>query len=454
MLSEGGLGWWRDTEYATETPKFIMGGVALDFVAWANGPGAGKERDWNNPTGHYGIAQLSPNLLWPPDGLNLKQGVSGELFGYGYLPLPLTEAKSTTAGADVPTGGNCWTLFLNTANFKGPATFFLPYFWSEPSVHDPAMAGMFLDSCPSMHDRHFSIETQHIPWAQAEDSTGVLYGRMAPTLIPSGRDDGSVMLHRVTSYSKKALWDRVKQWLAGGDPVDGAIDPAAAHVHPFDGTGSPGWAIWLDDEDNQKRNKIAVDEIIPPELPCKESFRFACDSDLMTSADTGGGALMTLPQYYRLEKVASEETGTWVAIDPAEVPPELGLADVSFSEPQGRTPLTYVTPEKPESCWKMPGPVAGPFEARPGDGSVITYHWYRFADQPSMLNADMTDAERESPQQRVEMLHQNWDKNQEYLAPPSAGSLAALDPALIVTPPEGLEIGYVPIATRQGPKGE
>src|SRR5690606_29845455 len=39
---EGGLGWWRDTRFATETPKFIMGGVALDFSAWANGPGAGK----------------------------------------------------------------------------------------------------------------------------------------------------------------------------------------------------------------------------------------------------------------------------------------------------------------------------------------------------------------------------------------------------------------------------
>ena len=46
---EGGLGWWRDTEYATETPKFIMGGVQLNFVGWANGPGAGQGRDWSKP---------------------------------------------------------------------------------------------------------------------------------------------------------------------------------------------------------------------------------------------------------------------------------------------------------------------------------------------------------------------------------------------------------------------
>ena len=88
---EGGLGWWRDTRFATETPKFIMGGVAPAFVEWANGPGAGKGRDWAKPRGKYGVAQLSPWVLWPPDGLNLKQGTSGELFGYGYLPLPLAQ---------------------------------------------------------------------------------------------------------------------------------------------------------------------------------------------------------------------------------------------------------------------------------------------------------------------------------------------------------------------------
>jgi hypothetical protein len=33
--------------------------------------------------------------------------------------------------------------------------------------------------------------------------------------------------------------------------------------------------------------------------------------------------------------------------------------------------------------------------------------------------------------------------------PPTRGKLVALDPALLVTPPSGLEVGYVPIVTRQ-----
>ena len=50
------------------------------------------------------------------------------------------------------------------------------------------------------------------------------------------------------------------------------------------------------------------------------------------------------------------------------------------------------------------------------------------------------------------MLHAKWTKDREYLPPPTVGKLADLDPALIVTPPKGLEIGYVPIVTRQGAK--
>ncbi len=74
---------------------------------------------------------------------------------------------------------------------------------------------------------------------------------------------------------------------------------------------------------------------------------------------------------------------------------------------------------------------------------------YRFADQPALLNADLTEEERETMQAWVERLHRTWTKDRDYLAPPTVGPLAELDPAQLVHPPKGLEIGYVPIATRQ-----
>jgi hypothetical protein len=71
-----------------------------------------------------------------------------------------------------------------------------------------------------------------------------------------------------------------------------------------------------------------------------------------------------------------------------------------------------------------------------------------------MLQADLTDAEREEAQRRIELLHRTWTKDRDYLPPPTTGALAELDPALLVMPPKGLEIGYVPIALRQAKRGK
>ncbi len=445
---EGGLGWWRDTRFATETPKFIMGGVALNFSAWANGPGAGKGRDWDRPKGKYGVAQLSPWVLWPPDGLNLKQGTCGELFGYGYLPLPLTKAKSTTAGKNVPTGNNCWTLFLNTGNFKGPVAFFTPYFWSRATVDDPSLGGMFLDTRPSGPNRALQMETQYVPSAQSTDEKGEIYARIAPTSFPRGPKGESAVVHRVTAYNKKALWDAVEAWFEGGAPASGAIDPQGAAVHSFPGRGRATWKIYTPPVPREKKVPLAWDSFASPVALDSITYGFRWNDQLVTKKDSKHGPLVTLPEYYHLVK-DNNNKAQWVVVQPKDVPDETGLAEVSFSRPNENPSKPYVTPDDAESCWKKPGPVAGPFQAHPGDGSVVTYYWYRFADQPALLNADLTDKERESLQARVEKLHRKWKKDRDYLAPPTIGKLADIDPALIVTPPPGLEAGYVPIATRQ-----
>ncbi|MGB2806316.1 MAG: hypothetical protein WBC22_01140 [Sedimentisphaerales bacterium] len=444
---EGGLGWWRDTRFATETPKFIMGGVALNFSEWANGPGAGKGRDWDKPRGKYGVAQLSPWVLWPPDGLNLKQGTIGELFGYGYLPLPLTTAKSTTAGKNVPTGNNCWTLFLNTRNFKGPVAFFTPYFWSRATVDNPNIAGMFLDTRPSNPNRALQMETQYVPSVQSIDAKGETYARIAPTSFPRGPHGDSAVVHRVTAYNKKALWDAVKAWFEGGPQADSAIDPREAVIHSFPGRGGATWRIYKPPVPREEKVPIAWSSFATPVAPDPTTFGYRWNYELVTRKDSKDGPLVTLPEYYRLTKDGKK--AKWVPIPPGQVPAETGLTEVSFSRPTGLPSEPYVTPDDAESCWKKPGPAAGPFQAHPGDGSVVTYYWYRFADQPALFNADLTDKERESLQSRVEKLHRSWKKDRDYLAPPTIGKLADVDPALIVTPPPGLEAGYVPIATRQ-----
>jgi len=443
---EGGLGWWRDTEFATETPKFIMGGVAPNFSEWANGPGAGKGRDWDKPKGKYGLAQLSPWLLWPPDGLNLKQGTCGELFGYGYLPLPLTPAKTNTAGKDIPTGDQSWTLFLNTGNFKGPVAFFTPYFWSAGAVAEPRFSGLLLDSRPSDPNRALQMETQHIPSLQAVDAKGETYARVAPTFFPCGTNGESRLVHHITSYNKQALWDAVKTWFDGGAEASGAIRSDAAILHTFTGKGGATWRIYPDGTAKEEKDPVAWNSFATPMAADANTFGYRWDLNVVKQTDSKHGPLVKLPEFFHLVKNGAK--AQWIPVRAEDVPAETGLTQARFDRPQ-RKPKSYVTPDDPASCWKKPGPKAGPFQVKLGDGSVVTYYWYRFADQPALLNADLTEQEREAIQARVEKLHWRWKKDREYLAPPAFGKLAELDPALVVTPPPGLEVGYVPIVTRQ-----
>ena len=448
---EGGLGWWRDTEFATATPKFIMGGVQLDFVGWANGPGAGQGRDWNKPKGKYGIAQLSPWLLYPPDGLNLEQGTCGEWFGSGYLPLPLSEPKLTTAGKDVVTGNQCWTLFLNTGNFKGPVAFFTPYFWSEASVDNPLLSGLFLDTRPSKANKPFQMETQHIHSAEATDSKGQIYARMATTQYPVGSDGNSELLHRLMVYNKQALWDDVEAWFKGGKPADGSIDVTNASMQKFEKGVRSNWKFYGDHIPKEKRALMNITSYMDANLTDSATLKVRWEGDLIKRRKTINGEVITLPEYYKLVKSGNDDIGTWIAVADSDVPAETGLQTVSFGRAEDdRTSLVYTTPEEDKSSWKTPGPAAGPFKVKLGDGSTLTYYWYRFADQPALLNANLSKKEREEIQRRVELLHRNWTKDRAYLPPPMSGKLAYLDPALIVTPPKGMEVGFVPIVTKQG----
>jgi hypothetical protein len=444
---EGGLGWWRDTRFPTETPKFIMGGVAPNFSEIANGPAHGKG-NWDDPKGVYGVAQLSPWLLFPIDGLNLKQGTSGQLFGYGYLPLPLTKPKTTTAGKNVPTGGNCWTLFLNTHNFKGPVAFFLPYFWSHAKLAKPELAGLLLDSRPSNPNRALQMETQYVPAVQATDAKGETYARVAPVSFPRGPKGDSVVVHRVSSYSRQALSDAVQSWFDGGPPASGAIDPHDAAIHTFTGHGGSTWQIYVPPVPREKKIATAWKSFATPFALDPTTFGYHWNADMVQTTGSGDGALTTLPVYFHLSTDESHKP-RWIPIRPQDVPADTGLTQYHFDRPREPRPKPYTTPDDPKSCWKTPGPAAGPFQAHLGDGSVVTYSWYRFADQPALLNADLTDAERQAMQAKIEKLHRAWKKDRDYLPPPTVGTLADLDPALIVIPPPGLEVGYVPIATRQ-----
>jgi len=145
------------------------------------------------------------------------------------------------------------------------------------------------------------------------------------------------------------------------------------------------------------------------------------------------------PQYYK--HVGDER----VAVAAADVPPETQLHSQRFKLAERGAPYTSPT----SGAWTNPGPVRGPFTVTLADGSLVTYSWYRFVDQPSFQQYKWSDQKKARLQSFVEKIHAHWPIDTDYMAPPSRGTLATLDPALLVTPPPGLEAGYVPIVTRQ-----
>ena len=449
---EGGLGWWHDTRFGTKVPKFIMGGVSYNFYAWANGPGAGRsdilpdgERDWSTPGGKYGVAQLSNKLLWAPDGLNMAQSLNGEMLGYGYIPLPLTEPMANTNGTNVKTGNQCWTLFLNTTNFKGPATFFLPTFWTDPVLLDPSLEGLFLDSRPSDPNVGFGIEHAGSPAIISLDSIGNPYAKVERLHFPVINEDNSIILNQISVYSPDALWNNLTNWFNGGPAVLPGINAAGTRGVSFVNNGGAMFAEIAENSSNGIKHEIDLNYIDNVQQNAN-NMGFEYDLNMVEQDERH----FKLPEYFKLNA-----DNKWQALNKELVPPSTNLltTDVPRSP---RPEIAYLTPMEPDcdwqdpnGPWKSPGPTAGPFKAELGDGTTVTYYWYRFVDQPAIIHANLPEAIRTKLQSRIELIHTNWRHTDEYLAAPAVGKIATVDPAAMVQPPAGLEIGYVPIVTRQ-----
>jgi len=442
---EGGLGWWRDTRFGTKVPKFIHGAVSLNFHSWANGPGAGRsvnlgngQRDWSSSGGKYGVAQLSNRLLWAPDGLNMAQSLNGEMLGYGHFPLPLTEPIEGT-------GRQCWTLFLNATNFKGPATFVLPTFWTEPILFNPDLEGHLLDTRPSNPNVPLGIEHALSPGLMSFESAGNLYAKIERLQFPANNGDFSMIFNQFSAYSEDALWNNLDSWFNGGPAVQAGINPDGVYQANFLNNGGDLIAEISDGLQNGFKFPINSDYISTVQQNAN-TMGFEFDLDKITKKD----GLFIMPEYFELSS-----NNKWGAIEEADVPLETNLIDAKVPITP-RSQIPYVTPLEPDCAWQdpdgpwnNPGPTAGPFTADMGDGSTLTYYWYRFVDQPAIIHADYPEDVRETMQTRAELLHANWSHTDTYIADPQVGHIATLDPQTIVQPPAGLEVGYVPIVTRQ-----
>jgi len=419
---EGGLGYWAGNHFRYGPPKFSMNATPQCYDYEIGSPG--WSFFYSNealPDDRLGIAQLSNRLLIPPDGLPFQGNPNGEFLGYTWMALPFTDPTTD----DPPTGDQSWTCFLSAANFKGPIAYYIPETWSKIGklFDQPFLHGRGLDARPGIMGGG-AMEINTVPRFDAKDAKGTVYSKLPKLQWPVDERDRAYLVQDVTYYSKGALYDAFKAWREGGPPCSGRFDEKGAF--------KPRLNTHTTRYDQAGKKIVGVEHVFDTRVFDGNVWGLQWFTNDISPAGL-------FPQYF---KQVGEER---VAVAAADVPAETGLHSQAFelAEPGP----TYTSPNS--GAWARPGPVRGPFKVKLVDGSVVTYFWYRFVDQPSFQQYNWSDEKKAKLQAFVEKLHAAWSIDRDYMAPPTRGKLVSLDPALLVKPPSGLEAGYVPIVTRQ-----
>ncbi|MEO0479677.1 MAG: hypothetical protein AAF196_09375 [Planctomycetota bacterium] len=426
---EGGLGYWRGNRFRYGPPKFSMNATPQCYDYEVGSPGWSFFYDTEAlPDERLGIAQLSNCLLIPPDALPFAEDPGGKFFGYTYMALPFTDPV-TGQGGRAPTGDHAWTCFVSTSNFKGPIAYYIPETWSKIAdvFEHPFLHGRGLDSRIGLMGGG-AMEINTVPQIVATANDGRTYSKIPKLSFPVDDDGQAVLVQDVTYYSRSALYDDFLAWRNGGDAPSGEFVQDGAFVARLS-TRTPGF-----DQDGQPITGVA------------ETFDTQVFEDNtwgLVWKDGGDAPTGQFPQYYR------HEGERRVAIAPDDVPSETGLLEASFRQATPGEPFTSPGTTDEPGAWNDPGPAAGPFQRQLIDGSVATYAWYRFVDQPSFQQYRFSEKKRDALQALVERIHRSWPIDRDYMPPPTTGELVALDPALFVQPPEGMEVGFVPIVIRQ-----
>jgi hypothetical protein len=419
---EGGLGYWAGNHFRYGPPKFSMNATPQCYDYEIGSPG--WSFFYSNealPDNRLGIAQLSNRLLIPPDALPFEGNPNGKFLGYSWMALPFTDS----ANAEPPTGEQSWTCFLSAANFKGPIAFYIPETWSKIGklFKYPLVYGRGLDARPGNMGGG-AMEINSVPRFDAQDARGVVYSKIPKLQFPVDAQGKALLVQDVTYYSRAALYDAFKTWRNGGPVCSGRFDEKGVWKSTLT-THSTNY-------EQAGKKLIGVERVFDTRVFDGNVWGLEWfDSDI--------GPKGVFPQYF---KHVGEEC---VAVAATDVPAETHLLTQKFQLAKRGEPYSSPT----TGVWSRPGPKRGPFTVKLADGSLVTYSWYRFVDQPSFQQYDWSTEKKVNLQAFVEKIHANWLIDRDYMSPLSRGTLVYLDPALLVTPPKGLEVGYVPIVTRQ-----
>jgi hypothetical protein len=417
---EGSLGWWGNQKFKTIMPKFTIGPVQDCYSNQLQGPG------WNffgfalgedpTPRNKTGLVQISNRMLIPPDGLTLEPDFSGALVGYSWMSLPLPTFDHAYKNM---AGENSWTMFINSKNFKGPLVFIAPQFFADGLVKNPIQKGLTLD-VKDGRIGGLAAEWASIPFYKYTDTAGTIFTKIPELEFPIDANGNFALSRNLTAYGSSAISDAFRSALASGGALPQSTN-AAGIFSPLLNAQSP-----------QVYQEGKILGTLSSSLAVK-----VFESRAAYGFSMGGQArLERLPEYYK--QVGNKR----IAIKESEAP--TALVNAKFGSSMQTSGYIYQEP----SWWQQSPAASGDLTADLRDGTQVTYRWYKFVDQPSLQRFEMNAAEKVGIQGAIEKMQKEWN-NFAMMKDPTVGSLVSFDEGLMVTPPKGLEVGYVPIVVKQ-----
>ncbi len=414
---EGSLGWWASTKFRTVMPKYAMNGTPDCYNTMYSSPGWTFDDTRPVRRSETALVQFSNRLLVPPDGMPLTPASSGGYLGTAWMSLPLpSPGRAIGAG---PSGNRAWTLFINADNFNGPVTYWLPKAWSTVTDGTRTLKGLGLDTSEGFVDG-FASEWNSVPFMTQTDAKGTVFTKVPPTAFPIDSKVRTIFTRDAQAHSAGAIADRLSAWMAGKGLTPMDFDESGASPELFTTGGQTFY---------QEGDRL-------PDLL----------STVKLQSFDGGSAYGL---QWADQQVIGHLPGTFkkvgrtrVAVPESAVPSALAAATFEYSPDPA---FTYSSP----SWWSASKASSRDYTTRLLDGSTVTYHWYRFVDQPAFQRLNLTQSQATVMQRNIVRMQRAWASGTSFMAPPKEGALVSLDPGLLVTPPAGLEYGFVPYVIAQ-----
>lgn len=477
---EGGMGYWM---YTLETPQvkwMAPGSTNANYEIF----GGTFLNDRPQPcTALGGAVRIANNLLMPNDFLSFEGKSIDGFLGYMLSRSPIGKRSQSD-------NANYWTIAIDTANFSGPVMYMSAWFWDSRinwhphslSWSDPrALVGYVAEGFEGRVGAIRIIDSEGVEWRKTNRWAFPKDRSSAGTELSSTLFTGHSQYN--TDWASTAVEGVLSGATsnAGNRIVDQAMQlrrPPGGGCNVADSTST--LRIELEDPDREDEllwHGFGVtgadrdeDRAMVESVEASCHVRLNLDESKLDCTTTEGWCEGT--PY--LELTTSNRTRS---VMPNQVSPKIRAAlDLRAFEPTRRNDGRYLGPPAASEsvCFDTPGPApADPrlYCTRTQNGNWIGYKWYRFVDQPELnqVFASMPLTERAAAkcfmQERIERLHASQARGLEYSqwfeAPQGESALPSgkvrVDPALLVTAPPGLELGFVPISLyerkRQMPDG-